>query len=419
MTEIERESRKSPSSGLATDSIDSTRESELKSAGLNIERLEILRMRVRKEVEDGLLPSVQFAVAKDGKVLWSETLGQASEKTLYPIFSCTKAIMSVAAWTLIQEGKLDVNERVGDIIPEFDTNGKQDVRVIHLFLHTAGFPMAPFRPSDWDDRDRRLGRFAQWRLNWPTGEKFEYHPSSTMWVIAELVERKSGKDFRSFIRDRVIEPMGIEDLFVGLPNEENERVSTLVHVGDAFTSEDYSRLGIPEPPVTEVTEDAILSMNRPDVRAVGIPGGGGMATATALAMFYQDLLLGVNANESSILNQRTLDYGLKVVSGDYRDPLYGVTVNRALGLSIAGDSQRNFRGFGHTNSESSFGHGGAGGQIAWADPETGVSFSYLTNGHDRNPVRVGRRTVSIATKAAVLCQPVRQQTEGTTFVDLD
>ena len=402
MTEIERDAQMSQTGELELDEIDSNRESDLKRAGVNLDRLENLRMRVRKEVEDGLLPSVQFAVAKEGKVLWSETLGEASEQTLYPIFSCTKAIMSVAAWTLIQEGKLDVDERVGDIIPEFDTNGKQDVRVVHLFLHTAGFPMAPFRPSDWDDRDLRLGRFAQWRLNWPTGEKFEYHPSSSMWVIAEVAERKSGQDFRSFIRERVIEPLAIEDLYVGLPTAENDRVATLVHVGDAFTSEDYSKMGIPEPPPNEVTEDAILSMNRPEIRAVGIPGGGGMATASALAMFYQDLLAGVTEDRSRVLNKQTLEYGLKVISGDYRDPLYGVKINRALGLSIAGDAQRNFRGFGHSNSESSFGHGGAGGQIAWADPATGLSFSYVTNGHDRNPVRMGRRTVSISTKAASL-----------------
>ena len=217
MTEITRDAQMSQTSELKFDEIDSNRESDLKRAGVSLDRLEILRMRVRKEVEDGLLPSVQFAVAKEGKVLWSETLGEALEQTLYPIFSCTKAIMSVAAWTLIQEGKLDVDERVGDIIPEFDTNGKQDVKVVHLFLHTAGFPMAPFRPSDWDDRDLRLGRFSQWRLNWPTAEKFEYHPSSSMWVIAEVVERKSGQDFRSFIRERVIQPLAINDLFVGLP----------------------------------------------------------------------------------------------------------------------------------------------------------------------------------------------------------
>lgn len=404
MTELEQNMELENLKKTSVDGMDPHQQQRLKQAGMNLERLNILRMRASKEVEEGLLPSVQIAIARHGTVLWSETFGNASDDTLYPIFSCTKAIMSVAAWTLIQEGKLDVNERVGDIVPEFDTNGKDKVKVIHLFLHTAGFPMAPFRPTDWNDQERRLERFSQWRLNWQTGEKFEYHPSSSMWVVAEIVERKSSQDFRAFIRDRVIEPAAIQNLFVGLPSAENERVAELVHVGEAFTSEDYEKLGIPEPPVTEVTEDAILSMNRPDVLAVGIPGGGGVATAKAMALFYQDLLAGVTKDQSKILDQRTLEYGLRVVSGDYRDSLYGVKVNRALGVCIAGDAQRNFRGFGHSNSESSFGHGGAGGQIAWADPKTGLSFSYLTNGHDRNPMRMGRRTVSISTKAAALCE---------------
>lgn len=404
MTEREQNPQSSQIEVNQNDAIDSTDAIELKRAGLSLERLEILRMRIRKEVEDKLLPSVQYAVARYGEVLWSEAFGHASEQTLFPIFSCTKAIMSVAAWTLIQQGELDVDERVGDIIPEFDTNGKEDVKVIHLFLHTAGFPNAPFRPTDWDNRPRRLERWSRWRLNWPTGEKFEYHPSSSMWVIAEIVERKTNQDFRTFIQERVVEAAGIENLYIGLPLEESERVAKLVHVGDPFTSEDYARLGIPEPPASEVTEDAILSMNRPDIRAVGIPGGGGLATASALALFYQDLLAGVANDQSKILSQQTLEYGLKVISGDYRDPLYGVKVNRALGLSIAGDAQRNFRGFGHSNSEASFGHGGAGGQIAWADPKTGLSFCYLTNGHDRNQLRMGRRTVSISTKAALLSE---------------
>ena len=92
-----------------------------------------------------------------------------------------------------------------------------------------------------------------------------------------------------------------------------------------------------------------------------------------------------------------------VISGDYRDMLFDRPVNRAMGIVVAGDEARNFRGFGHLNSELAFGHGGAGGQIAWADPATGISLGYCTNGHDRNPLRLGRRGVSISNKAAHLC----------------
>jgi CubicO group peptidase (beta-lactamase class C family) len=90
----------------------------------------------------------------------------------------------------------------------------------------------------------------------------------------------------------------------------------------------------------------------------------------------------------------------EIRSGELRDPGHGRLANRALGIIIAGDADRTFRGFGHTNTELAFGHGGAGGQIAWADPATGISIGYCTSGHDRNPLRAGRRTVGIGSRAA-------------------
>ena len=371
-------------------------------AGINQKKLDILRIRARKEVDEGLLPSAQIAVAKEGKVVWTETFGDADDDSLYAVFSCTKAIVSAAAWLVIQDGLLDVEEVVADIIPEFGTNEKENIRVKQLLLHTAGFPHAPFAPLDWDDKARRYERFAKWRLNWQPGEKFEYHPTSSMWVVAEVIERKTNQDFRDFIRNRIIEPLELKDFYVGLPEHENPRALTLEHCGEGLTSEDYARLGVPEPPVTEVTEDAILSFNHPEVRAVGIPGGGGMMTAAAMTLFYQALMHGSSLGGPRVWSDETLAMGRRVISGDYRDPLYGVRVNRALGVVIAGDQQRNFRGFGHSNSPTAFGHGGAGGQVAWADPETGISFCYATNGHDRNPIRMGRRGVSLSTKAATL-----------------
>ena len=371
-------------------------------AGINQKKLDILRIRARKEIDEGLLPSAQIAVAREGKVVWTETFGDADDDSLYAVFSCTKAIVSAAAWLVIQDGLLDVEEVVADIVPEFGTNEKENIQVKQLLLHTAGFPHAPFAPLDWDDKTRRYERFAKWRLNWQPGEKFEYHPTSSMWVVAEVIERKTNQDFRDYIRSRIIEPLQLKDFFVGLPEHENPRALTLEHCGEGLTSEDYARLGVPEPPVTEVTEDAILSFNHPEVRAVGIPGGGGMMTAAAMTLFYQALMRGSSLGGPRVWSDETLAMGRQVISGDYRDPLYGVRVNRALGVVIAGDQQRNFRGFGHSNSSTAFGHGGAGGQVAWADPESGISFCYATNGHDRNPIRMGRRGVSLSTKAAAL-----------------
>ena len=367
--------------------------------GLSPERLDALRERVRQEVDEGLLPSVQIAMARQGRLGLFETFGDAGNDTLYCIFSSTKAITSAAGWLVIQDGNLDLGERVADIVPEFGSNGKDGITVEQLFLHTAGFPHAPFRSLDWEDPDRRLERYAQWRLNWAPGSRFEYHPTSSMWMIAELVERRSGCEFRAFVRDRIAAPLGLPDLFVGLPADQNGRVAECMHVGEALTSEDYARLGLPEPPVTEVTEDAILSFNRPEIRAVGVPGGGAVTTAADMALFYQGLLHG-GAGEGRVWTEETLAMALAVRSGDLTDPMYGKRVHRALGVVVAGDEDRNYRGFGHGNSELAFGHGGAGGQIAWADPATGLSLGYCTRTHDRHAIRQGRRSVAISSIAA-------------------
>ncbi len=374
---------------------------EPRDAGIDEDKLAALVARARQEVDEGLLPAAQVALAKDGRLVCFETFGAADNNSLFCIFSATKAITSAAAWLLIQEGKLDTSRKVVDVIPEFGSHGKDAVVIEQLFTHTAGFPGAPFRPTDWFDYKRRLGRFEQWTLNWPVGDRFEYHPTSSMWVIAEIIERLSGRPYDAFVRERIAEPLGLPDMWVGLPVTEHDRVVDCCHTGDPLTSEDYARLGIPEPPVTEVTEEAILSFNRSDIRQVPTPGGGGIMSAAELALLYQALISGKSITGETLWTRETLAMARKVISQGYVDQLTGVPVSRALGVVVAGDKRRNLRGFGHSNSESAFGHGGAGGQIAWGDPGTGISLGYCTNAHDRNPFRMGRRGVSISNRAAV------------------
>jgi CubicO group peptidase (beta-lactamase class C family) len=169
-----------------------------------------------------------------------------------------------------------------------------------------------------------------------------------------------------------------------------------------LTDEERKKFGLPAMPETEVTEEAILGFNRPNVREAGVPGGGGIMTAGDLALFYQGLLHNRGTNGAPIIKPEALKEGLRVRSGDYKDPIFGYKVNRALGVVVAGDDGlANYRGFGKTNSPLAFGHGGAGGQIGWADPTTGISLGYCTNGFDRNDMRQGRRGVGISSLAAV------------------
>jgi CubicO group peptidase (beta-lactamase class C family) len=372
------------------------------SIGIDGHKLEELLLRVRKEVDEGLLPSAQIAIARNGKLAAFETFGNGDNTSLYCIFSATKAITSAAAWLLIQHRQLDLTERVADIVDGFGENGKQHISVEQLFTHTAGFPSAPFRPTDWADTQKRNDRFRSWTLNWEPGSRFEYHPTSSMWVIADIIERRSGKTYREFIRQEIAEPLGLEDMWVGLPAEQHHRAMAVEHVGSTLTAEDYANLGLPEPPVTEVTEEALTSFNLPEIREVGVPGGGGIMSAAEIALFYQALVNhGVSMSGQQIWTPETLKFATKIRTGDLTDLLYHKPCNRSLGLIVSGGEDRNYRGFGHTNSPSAFGHGGAGGQIGWADPETGISIGYCTNGHDRNPLRQGRRGVSISNRAAV------------------
>jgi CubicO group peptidase (beta-lactamase class C family) len=365
-------------------------------------KLEALFARVQRDVDDETLPSAQIAIARRGRLAGFKTFGHAiqggelrpaTNDTLYSIYSSTKAIVGVAVWTLFEDGLLKLEERVADIIPEFGTNGKEQITVEQTMLHIGGFPYAPFRAEDWDDRDRRLQRFAQWRLNWEPGSRFEYHATSAHWVLAEIIERRTGTEFRTFIRERIIEPMVLEHLYVGLPPDLDSRVADVIHVVP------------PEPPPGgwgEVTPEAILQFNRPEIRAIGVPGGGGIARAAELALFYQPLVNGgVTANGTRIMKAETIDWATTVrTTARHVDPLLGHPINRALAVMVAGDDGKmDLRGFGREASPRAFGHGGAGGQIGWGDPQSGISVGYCTNGF-LDQESIGRRGVAISSLAA-------------------
>ena len=115
-----------------------------KVLGLDMEKVEALLARAGKEVDAGLLPAAQLAIARDGEVVFQYDYGDARSDSPTCIFSATKAITSSAAWLLFQQGDLREDELVVDI-PEFDTNDKHTVTVGQLFAHTAGFPNAPLR----------------------------------------------------------------------------------------------------------------------------------------------------------------------------------------------------------------------------------------------------------------------------------
>ena len=371
---------------------------------LNPERVETFTRRLRREIDEGILPSCSAAIGLDGKVVWAEAFGAATPDSRYPIFSCTKALIAGVMWQLIAEGGVAVEDRVSDHFAEFAGEGKGEITIEQLLTHTGGFPNAPMGPPRWSDRQWRVQRMATWRLNWEPGTRFEYHPTSAHWVLAEIIARVDGRDHRDAVRERILEPLGMQHLRLGVPRSEQGDIEHLEARGEApDNAEMAALLGVESFDLGEVTPELLLGFDDPDVVEVGVPGGGAVSTASELALLYQAML----HNTASLWDPEVLADGTGRIRCTMPDPMTGVAANRSLGLVIAGDDGKSaFRGMGHNVSPGTFGHNGAGGQIAWADPATGMSFCYLTNGIDRDFIREARRIVGIASRAGLLTAPI-------------
>ncbi len=350
-----------------------------------------LLARSRRDVDEGVLPSCQVALACDGELVAFETFGAAST-TRYVTFSVTKAFNAALAWLLIGDGVLKDVTRVADVVPEFATNGKEVVTIDHLLTHTAGFARAPMRPEEGASRAERVDRMATWRLDWEPGSRTEYHPTSAYWALVEVVERLSGTDFRELFAQRVAEPLGLATLSLGAAVGDQAGVARLAVVGkvgdEGQTFGDH---------VAETGEQQLLRFNEPEVMAVGVPGAGAVATTADIALFYQSLLRDPgDVWDAEVIADATANIRNRLV-----DELFGCPANRTLGLVVAGDDDKApVRGFGRSTSPRAFGAVGVGGQIAWADPETGLSFSYLTNGLDADVTASFVRSAKISGLAA-------------------
>lgn len=349
--------------------------------------------RARREVDQGLLPSAQVALAHRGELVMSETFGEATSETRYVVFSATKAFVAGAVWALIGDDLIDVRRPVVDYIPEFAPNGKEAVTVEQVMLHTAGFPHAPLRILQGATSEGRCVAFAKWRLNWEPGTAYEYHASSAHWVLAEIVERVTGRRFHDVVHERVTEPAGLPRV-LGVSG-----AAEMALVGEPATPDElFAVYGVHELDVGEVTDTALLQLNDPELQQVGLPGGGGIMRASDLALFYQAVL----HNPGNMWRPDVHADVLATVRNRLPDVMTGVPANRTLGLVQAGDDGfAHVRGMGRTVSPLTVGHNGARGQIAWGDPVSGLSLGYCTNGLDRHSVREQRRTSAISSTAGV------------------
>ena len=352
--------------------------------GLDSAQVQRLLDLCADEVDSGRLPACQVALAREGRVVVQETFG-APEDARFTAFSVTKAVTAAAVWLYLGD-ELEPETRVAELVPEFAREGLDAVTVEHLMTHTAGFPRAPMRPEEGATSEGRRARFARWRLDWEPGSQTEYHSTSAHWVLAELVEQVAGQDFRAVVRERVLDPLGLTSLRLGLGADEAP-VQEVTIVG---TPSDH---GFP----VVAAEEHLLHFNDPAVRAVGVPGAGAVSTAADVALLYQALL----HDPLGLWDPAVLADATGTIRNTMKDPMTGIPCNRTLGLAVAGDDgNAAMRSFGSGTGPRAFGAPGLGGQMAWADPDSGLSFCFFTNGMDADPVAAFVRSSRIATYAA-------------------
>ncbi len=333
--------------------------------GLDPRRLAIFLERVRLEVEDGPLPSAQVAVAQGGRLVAFETYGDATPEKRYILQSVGRSAVAAVVWKLMSDGLLDTDERVGDIIPEFATNGKDVVTVHQVLTHTAGFPFAPLGYPKMLDRDRRLEAFSRWRLDWEPGTRFQFHLTGAAWVIAELVERRTGLTFADYLRTSVVEPLGL-GLMLPVPADQFEDVLA-VPVAIDRTSDDQ-----------EVDPWGPWYLVNPEVLAAGEPSHSIAATAADVALLFQALY------HSGLWKPSVLAEASRIHVSDKPcgEKIYGGSdeiANMSLFCSVSGQIGGPWTP--RTGSPATFGNGGAPCQLGFIDPATGVSFALLTNGY--------------------------------------
>jgi len=383
-----------PSSLEHTESLDAMSvlsETDPASAGIDAHRLERLYGRIEAHIEAGWYPGAAVAMARSGQLVAHREFGlariagdlgpatPAASHTRWLLYSQTKPIVSSAIWSLVEDGLLRFHDRIADYVPEFARHGKEAVTLAQVLAHEGGFPSATVESDAWEDHDLLREVVCDFHLDWAPGTKVEYHGASAHWVQAMLIEAVTGEDYRDVVRGRILAPLGLTTIHVGVPDTLHDTLA------GAYA-------GGPDGPF-----EPVEGRNSPDFWRAGVPGGGGYASAVGLASFYQMLLQLGRLNGVRVLGPRTVQYVTRNHTADRTDERFGIPMHRGLGVHLRGPSPL-IRGLGSTASPGTYGHGGVGTSYSWADPETGVSFTYLTNSQLPEPLH-GRRLDEIMVMA--------------------
>lgn len=336
-------------------------------ARMSPQGLERLRELFFQQIEAGLHPGAALAVYRYGQLVVDLYGGQADgdtgrpvdENTMFVLYSSTKPVTACCLYILWERGQLQWEDPVAQYWPEFAQSGKEDVTIAQVLTHRGGFPDSPSHMTwdRWSDWGAAVRAMEELRPDYPPGRVIAYHPRNFGWVCGELVRRIDGRPINRFVREEITRPLGISDLFIGLPEWLLSRVAKL------HAMEDCDR------------RSQVTLYNRPEVHRTVQPSGGGIATARGLARFFAMMQLGGALDGATVMTPETVAFVTSAHS-EGLDHSLNRRVIRGMGLSLA-DPRSGAPG---RLNPRTFGHAGSGTSVGWANPDNGLAVAYITNG---------------------------------------
>ena len=301
--------------------------------------------------------------------------------TLALVWSATKGIGSASVLHALQQQNVELNRPVVEFWPEFAQSNKDKITLGQLLSHQAGLCALDQR-VDVLDYDGVIHTLEAQAPLWPPGTAHGYHARTFGFLLDELIRRITGRTLSEYWQENFARPLEL-DFWIGLPEKENSRAATIYAAKrgkppepaqfyrDLVTPGTLARKTFTSPYGLNV----ISKMNDPDVRAQPNVSFGGIGSASALAKFYSMLAIGGRFNGQTFFSQETLA-GMTTTLSDGVDRVFQIPT--AFSAGFMKDSRNAARkNFGP--SATSFGHPGAGGSHAFADPENKIAFAYVMN----------------------------------------
>ena len=303
--------------------------------------------------------------------------------TLMTYFSCTKGMTATLMHQLVERGALDLDEPVASYWPEFAANGKDAITVRMILAHRAGLVDVPgtFTLAEVLAGGPVVAALAVKRPDWAPGTQHGYHTRSFGWLAGELIHRQSGLTPGTAWRQEIADRLKM-DAWIGLPVCAHPRCARLIPpppgeptLADRFGADSLAGRAFTGPSGLFHYDDM---WQRADVLSAEIPSSGGVGNANALARMYAACIGTVDGVR--LLDDTTIA-AAAVPHSVGRDVVLGKNTSFGLGYMV-GESLPPQCGPG------AFGHPGAGGSLAFADPGAGLGFGYVTNRmlpDDRDP----------------------------------